>query len=318
MEHIFRSIMLVGVALFFSILCLYFWITRKKVNEEVRIKNEALQEKSDFLEKKIIKQNEELNHLEKTKSSLMADINTSQEISYSAFSRYQDSLEESYTKAEEEYDRLIEKLKAVYTHLQYDLSQETKQKEIDYQQEIESIKQELNKLRETRAAALEAQRREELMRLEKDSYRVILTPTELTTIEMINEIKPRLPEPRILCMLIWQTFYQKKLDALCKRVLGANIVCGIYKITNIKNNMCYIGQSKDMDKRWKDHMKCALGIDTPIGVKLYQAMKADGADNFTFELLETCPVAQLNEKEKFYIDLYQSKDFGYNSTSGNK
>ena len=47
-------------------------------------------------------------------------------------------------------------------------------------------------------------------------------------------------------------------------------------------------------------------------------MKAEGAHNFTFELLETCPAAQLNEKEKFYIDLYQSKDFGYNSTIGNK
>ena len=154
------------------------------------------------------------------------------------------------------------------------------------------------------------------MKLEKDSYRVILTQTELTTIDMINEIKPRLPEPRILCMLIWQTFYQKKLDALCKRILGSNIVCGIYKITNIKNNMCYIGQAKDIDKRWKEHMKCALGIDTPVGVKLYQAMKAEGAHNFTFELLETCPAAQLNEKEKFYIDLYQSKDFGYNSNNG--
>ena len=45
------------------------------------------------------------------------------------------------------------------------------------------------------------------------------TLTELTTIDMINELKPRLPEPRILCMLVWQTFYQKKLDALCKKVL---------------------------------------------------------------------------------------------------
>ena len=73
------------------------------------------------------------------------------------------------------------------------------------------------------------------MKLEKDSYRVILTQTELTTIDMINELKPRLPEPRILCMLVWQTFYQRKLDALCKRILGSNIVCGIYKIANIKN-----------------------------------------------------------------------------------
>lgn len=297
-------------------LCLYLGYNHKKLNEDVEIKNEALQERSDFLQKKIITQNEELNYLEKTKSALMADINNSQSISYTAFIQYQNILEESYTKAEEEYDRLKEKLEEAYGEYQDNLQKDTEQKEIKYKQEIENIKQELSKLKETRAAALEAQRREELMKLEKDSYRVILTQTELTTIDMINELKPRLPEPRILCMLVWQTFYQKKLDALCKRILGSNVVCGIYKITNIKNNMCYIGQSKDIDKRLKEHMKCALGIDTPVGIKLYQAMKTEGAHNFTFELLEACPAVQLNEKEKFYIDLYQAKDFGYNSNNG--
>ena len=65
-------------------------------------------------------------------------------------------------------------------------------------------------------------------------------------------------------------------------------------------------------------MKCALGIDTPVGVKLYQAMKENGPENFTFELLESCPAAQLNEKERFYIDLYQSNIYGMNITKGNK
>lgn len=65
-------------------------------------------------------------------------------------------------------------------------------------------------------------------------------------------------------------------------------------------------------------MKCGLGIDTPVGNKLYQAMKENGPENFTFEVLETCPLEQLNEKERFYIDLYQAKDFGYNSIAGIK
>jgi hypothetical protein len=47
-------------------------------------------------------------------------------------------------------------------------------------------------------------------------------------------------------------------------------------------------------------------------------MQTDGLTNFTFELLEKCPKTELNEKEKFYINLYQSYDFGYNSTGGNK
>lgn len=75
-------------------------------------------------------------------------------------------------------------------------------------------------------------------------------------------------------------------------------------------------QKSDIDKRWKDHAKCGLGIDTPVGNKLYKAMKEYGLNNFSFELLEECPRELLNEKEMFYIQSYQSDKFGYNSNKG--
>ena len=50
-------------------------------------------------------------------------------------------------------------------------------------------------------------------------------------------------------------------------------------------------------KRWKDHAKCGLGIDTPASNKLYKAMLEDGLYNFSFELLEKCSRDELNEKE---------------------
>lgn len=65
-------------------------------------------------------------------------------------------------------------------------------------------------------------------------------------------------------------------------------------------------------------MKCGLGIDTPANNKLYQTMRKEGIDNFTFELLEACSSADLNEKENFYIKLYDSYHFGYNSNTGIK
>lgn len=73
-----------------------------------------------------------------------------------------------------------------------------------------------------------------------------------------------------------------------------------------------------MANRLKEHIKCGLGIDTPQQNKLYRAMAKEGVTNFTFELLEACDRALLNEKEKFYIDLYQASTYGYNSTQGNK
>ena len=76
------------------------------------------------------------------------------------------------------------------------------------------------------------------------------------------------------------------MTELCDRVLGKNIVCGIYKITNLVTEQCYIGQSVNCSDRWKQHCKCGLGIEASSTNKLYNAMQKDGVWNFTFELLE--------------------------------
>ena len=77
-------------------------------------------------------------------------------------------------------------------------------------------------------------------------------------------------------------------------------------------------QSKsDIYKRWSQHAKCGLGIDTPPGNKLYQAIQEYGLENFTFEVLTECNSTELDEKEKYFISLYQADTFGYNGTKGN-
>lgn len=215
----------------------------------------------------------------------------------SAFEKYVNILDDEYNKVEQKFDRSLENIKAM----------------------MQEHQQELDKIQKTYAAAIEAQLREAEIQQSLDFFCLHLTSAEQSTIALIEDLKSRLPEPRVLSMLVWQTFYQKKMNALCLNILRkATPVCGIYKITNRKTGLCYIGQSVDIAKRWKDHAKCGLGIDTPSQNKLYQAMLRDGLINFTFELLEECERDLLNEKEKFYINLYQACDYGYNSTSGNK
>ena len=107
------------------------------------------------------------------------------------------------------------------------------------------------------------------------------------------------------------------MTLLCNNVLGVNEVSGIYKITNQKTQQCYIGQAVDVAKRFKDHAKSGLGIDTPANNKLYKSMQEYGLINFSFELLEKCTKDKLNEKEKYYINLYQNYEYGFNSNKGN-
>ena len=45
-------------------------------------------------------------------------------------------------------------------------------------------------------------------------------------------------------------------------------------------------------------------------------MQQYGIENFTFELLETTPKDKLNEREKYYIDFYKTKEIGLNERSG--
>ena len=74
----------------------------------------------------------------------------------------------------------------------------------------------------------------------------------------------------------------------------------------------------DVSKRWKDHCKCGLGIEASATNKLYNNMQKNGVWNFSFELLEECSRNLLNEKERFWIEMYQSDKFGLNTTKGNK
>lgn len=148
-------------------------------------------------------------------------------------------------------------------------------------------------------------------------YTLQIPQEDLRESKTIQEIEGLLRDPRPVRMLIWSTYYIKKANDLCGRILGNKVVTGIYKITDITTNFSYIGQSKDIKERWREHMKHGLGIDTPANNKLYTAMKEHGLENFTFELLEECPSNELDEKEKTYISLYNTYNYGYNQNKGN-
>lgn len=45
-------------------------------------------------------------------------------------------------------------------------------------------------------------------------------------------------------------------------------------------------------------------------------MMKDGVENFTFEVLEECARASLNDRETHWISFYHSQEYGYNMTRG--
>jgi hypothetical protein len=60
---------------------------------------------------------------------------------------------------------------------------------------------------------------------------------------MLENLKVSFHKPVVLSKLIWTQYFQKQMTDLCNRVFGKKQLCGIYKITNLITEECYIGQS---------------------------------------------------------------------------
>jgi group I intron endonuclease len=76
---------------------------------------------------------------------------------------------------------------------------------------------------------------------------------------------------------------------------------GIYKITNKINGKCYIGQSVDIAKRWREHSVWAFNPKRPeYEYPLYRAIRKYGIESFAFEIIEQVKVRdQLTPKEVY-------------------
>lgn len=87
--------------------------------------------------------------------------------------------------------------------------------------------------------------------------------------------------------------------------------CGIYKIQNLINNKIYIGQSTNIEERLRRHK--IIHDDCVI----HKAIQKYGAENFSYEIIELCEIPQLDQKEIYWINYYQSTmPIGYNMVDG--
>ena len=274
-------------------------------NKDIEEKNNLLKEIYNSYTQDIKNIQQQIENKSQELNRLKTIEDNQEEIARQSFTNYCNILDNEYKEKEEEYNKLLVELEYAYD-AKYDELAAT----------LAQINTDLDKIKQTRAAAMEAQRKEKEIEENFQFYSISIDAKDRNDIQTLERVKKDLNSPRILSMLIWTTFFRDKITELCNNVLGTKTIVGIYKITNQETKECYIGQSVDIAKRWKDHAKCGLDIDRPQGNKLYQNMIEYGLWNFTFELLEECPREQLNEKEKFYISLYDSCNYGFNSNKG--
>lgn len=181
----------------------------------------------------------------------------------------------------------------------------------DKKNELKKVQDELTDLAQKLNSAVEANKRAEEIKQKQDFYRLQLTTIDLDEIKRLREVEPYLREKEPLNKVIWKVYYEKPYTDLIGRVVGTGIHTGIYKITNIENQMCYVGQAVNIADRWKQHIKRGIGAEAPTRNKLYPAMLEVGVENFTFEIVEECDKSKLNEREDYWQEFFHAKDFGY-------
>lgn len=166
-------------------------------------------------------------------------------------------------------------------------------------------------LKSTVASAVEIAKHKMEEESAAEFYRLQLPQESLDDIEALRSIESLLHNSEAINKVIWKMYYEKPYTDLIGRIGLTSTVCGIYKITNIENQMTYVGQAVNIADRWKQHIKRGIGADAPTQNKLYPAMKKFGPENFTFEIIEKCSRDKLNEREDYWQEFYKAKEFGY-------
>jgi len=75
---------------------------------------------------------------------------------------------------------------------------------------------------------------------------------------------------------------------------------GIYLIKNLTTNDCYVGRSKHIEKRWKQHFDSGYGA--MHSRKFQEAIDKYGKAGFSFQVLEECDIEALRERERYWIN----------------
>jgi len=91
----------------------------------------------------------------------------------------------------------------------------------------------------------------------------------------------------------------------------------IYGIKNLINKKVYVGKSTNIKLRKKTHENSFIRKQA-VNIHLQRAVDKYGIENFEFLILEEVTLDNINEKEQYWINYFNSFDekYGYNKTMG--
>ena len=319
------------IALGIGALAMYLCLSRRlkitsKVNYDIEERNRELEEKNKQLYETGLQINTEIDYLDRTRASLQSQIRDyhsqvaimEEQSAAAGQAIYEKNMEiarlrlqEDLKKEQEKYDEATAAYLKEFFKVMQESIEEFKAETSAQTQHCDELRKQEAELQSTVEAAVAASKRAEEIKTQADFYKIQLSEADLEEIRMLRNIAPYLRDQEPLNKVIWKVYYEKPTTDLIGRVVGAGVHTGIYKITNLDNDKCYVGQAANIADRWKQHIKRGIGAETPTRNKLYPVMLEKGPEKFTFEVLEECGRADLDAREDYFQEFYQAMTWGY-------
>lgn len=266
----------------------------------IKSQRDSFQEQFDYLANKSQEIANEINSNTKILDNQKETLNAQKEL-----------LEHQKEIAEKELRQAQEALNAEFLKVQKEFTEQFSKNTSNKMTTARELAEQITKMRATIASAVEVAKRDAQEKEKQNFYRLQLTQEQIDDIKALRSIENKLSNPEAINKVIWKVYYEKPYTDLIGRLGLTTTKCGIYKITNIENKMCYVGQSADIGQRIKQHIKRGVGAEQQTQNKLYPVMKSIGPENFTFEIIQECSRAELNEREQYWQEFYKAKEFGY-------
>lgn len=310
-QHIF--VFTIPFAISVTLVYLFF---KKKYDEEIEEKQIEVE----------VQLKEEIRNLRKVKNENLREIERLEGTLSSARRAAKENVDVLDSWASSEYNAELEQLEQTYwdraealrnniEQLQELLDSEFSVKAEDYAAQLHSLSSDLETKKRIVSAINKNIRLAENDEMQEDYYKLQLPQESIEDIDYLLSIEHKINNKETLRKLIWSTYLQPAFNNMAKRVLNNNDPSGVYKITD-SNGKAYIGRSTKIKNRWREHIKSSLGIGSIAHYGIHDGLRRRGWQNFMFEVLEECPKEILPEREKFYIDFYETNTYGYNKNTG--
>lgn len=314
------SILICGIGIFFFIISIILYKKRKKDIIQNVIEQEQQSINNALAKLKIEYQTEVQNvkQLQEKADSTFAQINANVELIQKQKSEIQKILEDYQNSETQRIEKEISEWtasaqEAADAYIQLILNASNKEKASAALQ-LEELKKEIEDFRIRRESLNEAIRKEREMENLQDSHRIQLSDFDKEDIHFLVSLEDKIHNKDLLHKLIWTEYLQKPFNQMINRICGANVPKNVvYCIENIETHEKYIGKTSASYKdRMSNHIKASLGLGQLTRQQIHKALFGNW-DKFMFSIIEEVGKDQkLSDREKFYIETFQSNQYGYN------